>query len=68
MYSSVIWVNKLIINNNIDSSPTRLPSKRTDKRASPILVSKRAEEYLFQTKKTNYIMVYALPIISKAGA
>ena len=51
------------------SRPIRPSPKRTGRSALPVPVSKHVAAHLFQTcKKEDYIMVHALPTISKAGA
>ena len=66
----LFWVfYEEMIDNNINSRPTRLPSDKTGRNALSVSFSKLAASHLFQTcKKEDYIMVYAMSVIIKAGA
>ena len=58
-----------MVPNDLDSSPTRLPSKGIGKSASPVPVSKLVTAHHFQTcKKEDYRLRDALPTMINAGA
>ena len=57
-----------MIYNNINSIPTRSPSKRTGINGSYVPVRKLTVAHLFQTSKKKCTMVYTLTNINKAGA